>query len=103
MIVPLTVVLIFLMLFALYGNFKFPITIVLGVVLTEPVGALHRARNSPTRRSACRRCSDLLALIGVSVQTAVIFISYINELRLRGHGNSRGHALEARCCGCGRS
>ena len=32
--------LIFLILFALYGNFKFPITIALGVVLTEPVGAL---------------------------------------------------------------
>ena len=37
---PLTVVLIFLILFALYGNFKFPITIALGVVMTEPVGAL---------------------------------------------------------------
>jgi len=32
--------LIFLILFALYGNFKFPITIALGVILTEPVGAL---------------------------------------------------------------
>ena len=35
---PLTVFLIFLILFALYGNFKFPFIIVLGVVLTEPVG-----------------------------------------------------------------
>src|SRR6266567_3911934 len=37
---PLTVLLIFLILFALYGNFKFPVTIALGVVMTEPVGAL---------------------------------------------------------------
>src|SRR6204780_4678284 len=37
---PLAVLLIFMILFALYGNFKFPITIALGVVMTEPVGAL---------------------------------------------------------------
>ena len=41
---PLTVLLIFLILFALYGNFKFPVTIALGVVMTEPVGALDRAQ-----------------------------------------------------------
>ncbi len=29
-----------MILFALYGNFKFPVTIALGVVMTEPVGAL---------------------------------------------------------------
>ena len=33
-------VLIFMILFALYGNFKFPVTIALGVIMTEPVGAL---------------------------------------------------------------
>ena len=37
---PLALVIIFLILFALYGNFKFPVTIALGVVMTEPVGAL---------------------------------------------------------------
>src|SRR5262250_2673661 len=37
---PLAVFLIFMILFALYGNFKFPVTIALGVILTEPVGAL---------------------------------------------------------------
>src|ERR1700675_1344805 len=37
---PLAVLLIFLILFALYGNLKFPVTIALGVVMTEPVGAL---------------------------------------------------------------
>src|SRR5271167_3111566 len=37
---PLAAVLIFMILFALYGNFKFPVTIALGVVMTEPVGAL---------------------------------------------------------------
>src|ERR1700723_1564331 len=33
---PLAVLLIFMILFALYGNFKFPVTIALGVVMTEP-------------------------------------------------------------------
>ncbi len=37
---PLAMVLIFMILFALYGNFKFPVTIALGVIMTEPVGAL---------------------------------------------------------------
>ncbi len=37
---PLAVLIIFMILFALYGNFKFPLTIALGVILTEPVGAL---------------------------------------------------------------
>jgi cobalt-zinc-cadmium resistance protein CzcA len=37
---PLAVGLIFMILFALYGNFKFPVTIALGVIMTEPVGAL---------------------------------------------------------------
>src|SRR6202020_2967604 len=37
---PLALVLIFMILFALYGNFKFPVTIALGVIMTEPVGAL---------------------------------------------------------------
>jgi len=37
---PVTILLIFLILFALYDNFKFPVIVVLSVVLTEPVGAL---------------------------------------------------------------
>ncbi len=37
---PLALLLIFMILFALYGNFKFPVTVVIGVVMTEPVGVL---------------------------------------------------------------
>ncbi|HXN09789.1 MAG TPA: efflux RND transporter permease subunit, partial [Steroidobacteraceae bacterium] len=39
-ILPLTLMLIFLLLFALYGNFKFPFITVLGVVLSAPVGGI---------------------------------------------------------------
>jgi heavy metal efflux system protein len=80
---PLAVLLIFLILFALYGNFKFPITIALGVVLTEPVGALIALKLTHTPISVSS-ILGLLALLGVSVETAVILVSYINKLRLEG-------------------
>jgi cobalt-zinc-cadmium resistance protein CzcA len=82
---PLAVFLIFLILFALYGNFKFPVTIALGVVLTEPVGALIALKLTHTPFSVSSLLG-LLALLGVSVETAVILVSYINKLRLEGKG-----------------
>jgi len=80
---PLTVVLIFLILFALYGNFKFPVIVVLSVVLTEPVGALLALKLTGTPFSVSS-ILGLLVLMGVSVETAVIDASYINKLRLEG-------------------
>jgi heavy metal efflux system protein len=78
---PLALVLIFLILFALYGNFKFPMTIALGVVMSEPVGALIALKLTHTPFSVSS-VLGLLALMGVSVETAVILVSYINKLRL---------------------
>jgi cobalt-zinc-cadmium resistance protein CzcA len=80
---PLAVVLIFVILFALYGNFKFPVTIALGVILTEPVGALLALKLTKTPFSVSS-VLGLLALLGVSVETAVILVSYINKLRQEG-------------------
>jgi heavy metal efflux system protein len=80
---PLSVLLIFLILFALYGNFKFPVTIALGVIMTEPVGALIALKLTHTPFSVSSALG-LLALLGVSVETAVILVSYINKLRLEG-------------------
>ncbi|MGA3127857.1 MAG: CusA/CzcA family heavy metal efflux RND transporter [Candidatus Korobacteraceae bacterium] len=80
---PLAVLVIFLILFALYGNFKFPFTIALGVVMTEPVGALIALKLTGTPFSVSS-VLGLLALMGVSVETAVILVSYINKLRLEG-------------------
>ena len=90
---PITVLLIFLILFALYGNFKFPITIALGVVMTEPVGALLALKLTHTPFSVSS-VLGLLALLGVSVETAVILVSYINKLRLEGR-NIRQATLDA--------
>jgi heavy metal efflux system protein len=80
---PLAVLLIFMILFALYGNFKFPVTIALGVVMTEPVGALIALKLTGTPFSVSS-VLGLLALMGVSVQTAVILVSFINKLRQEG-------------------
>jgi heavy metal efflux system protein len=82
-ILPLTLFLIFLLLFALYSNFKFPFITVLGVVLSAPVGGIIALWISGTPFSASSGVG-FLALFGVSVQTAVVYISYVNELRLGG-------------------
>jgi len=81
---PLALLLIFFILFALYGNFKFPVGIALGVVITEPVGALIALKLTGTPFSVSS-VLGLLALMGVSVETAVILYSFINKLRLSGH------------------
>jgi len=80
---PMAILIIFLILFALYGNFKFPITIAIGVIITVPVGALIALKLTNTSFSASSALG-LLALMGVSVETAVILVSYINKLRLEG-------------------
>ncbi|HEY3778546.1 MAG TPA: CusA/CzcA family heavy metal efflux RND transporter [Rhizomicrobium sp.] len=82
-ILPLTLFLIFLLLFMLYGNFKFPFITVLGVVLSAPIGGLAALWITGTPFSASSGIG-FLALFGVSVLTAVVYISYVNELRRSG-------------------
>jgi cobalt-zinc-cadmium resistance protein CzcA len=84
-ILPVTVGLIFLLLFALYSNLKFPFITVLGVILSAPVGGLVALWVTGTPFSVSSGIG-FLALFGVSVQTAVVYISYVNELRGRGTG-----------------
>ena len=83
LILPLTVFLIFLLLFALYGNFKFPFITLLGVALSAPVGGILALWLTGTPFSVSSGIG-FLALFGVSVQTAVVYISYVNELRRDG-------------------
>lgn len=85
LIVPLTVGLIFLLLFTLYSNFKFPFITVLGVVLSAPAGGIIALWLTGTPFSVSSGIG-FLALFGVSVQTAVVYISYVNELRRNGVG-----------------
>ncbi|MHA6205424.1 efflux RND transporter permease subunit [Dyella soli] len=82
-ILPLTLALIFLLLFTLYSNLKFPFITVLGVLLSAPVGGIVALWITGTPFSVSSGVG-FLALFGVSVQTAVVYISYVNELRRGG-------------------
>ncbi len=93
LVLPLTVGLIFVLLFALYRNVSFPLITIVGVVLSAPVGGLLVLAITGTPFSVSSGIG-FLALFGVSVQTAVVYISYANELRLGGLGIA-GAAREA--------
>ena len=82
-IVPLTLLLIFLLLFLLYRNFKFPMIALIGVLISAPVGGILALWLTGTPFSVSSGIG-FLALFGVSVQTALVYISYVNELRLGG-------------------
>jgi heavy metal efflux system protein len=82
-VLPITIVLIFAILFILYHNFKFPLITVIGVILSAPLGGLVAMLITNTPFSVSSMIG-FLALFGVSVQTAVVYISYANELRLGG-------------------
>ena len=84
-IVPVTLLVIFMLLFMLYSNFKFPLITVAAVLLSDPIGGLLALKLSGTPFSVSSGIG-FIALFGVSVQTAVIFVSYANELRKKGMG-----------------
>src|SRR4029078_12765702 len=80
---PLTIVLILLILFALYGNLKFPLIIIVSVIITVPFGGLLALKLTGTHFSVSSGLG-FVALMGVAVQTSVILYSFINKLRLEG-------------------
>jgi len=82
-ILPLTIVLILAILFALYGNLKFPLIIMFSVLITVPVGGLLALKLTDTNFSVSSGFG-FVALMGVAVQTSVILYSFINKLRREG-------------------
>ncbi|HET7562601.1 MAG TPA: CusA/CzcA family heavy metal efflux RND transporter [Rhodanobacteraceae bacterium] len=82
-ILPITVLVIFGLLFVLYGNFKFPLITVVGVLLSAPVGAVFAMWVTGTPFSVSSGIG-FIVLFGVSVLTGVVYISCANELRLGG-------------------
>ncbi len=84
LIAPMTVLLILLILFALYGNLKFPLIILFSVLVTEPVGGLLALWYTKTNFSVSSGLG-FVALMGVAVLTSVILYSFINKLRLEGN------------------
>jgi cobalt-zinc-cadmium resistance protein CzcA len=82
-IVPLTVLLIFIILYSMFRSFKWASLIMLNVMLAR-IGGLLALLVTHTNFSVSSGVG-FLALFGVSVQTGVIMLEYINQLRARGH------------------
>jgi cobalt-zinc-cadmium resistance protein CzcA len=82
-IIPITLLLIFFIIFALYGNLKYPALIAVSVFLTMPEGGLLALWAFRTNFSVSSGLG-FLALFGISVQTGVIYISHANKLRAAG-------------------
>jgi cobalt-zinc-cadmium resistance protein CzcA len=82
-IVPLTLVLIFLILYSMFGSMKWAMLIAANMAVA-PIGGVLALYLTGTNFSVSSGVG-FLALFGVSVQTGVIMVEYINQLRVRGH------------------
>jgi cobalt-zinc-cadmium resistance protein CzcA len=91
LIVPLTVILIAVILFTMFKSFKWAGLILVNVALA-PVGGSLALLLTGTNISVSSSVG-FLALFGVSVQTGVIMLEYINQLRAAGH-TVEGAAIE---------
>jgi cobalt-zinc-cadmium resistance protein CzcA len=81
-IVPITILLIFIILYTMFRSFKWAILILVNVMLAR-IGGLLALLVTGTNFSVSSGVG-FLALFGVSVQTGVIMLEYINQLRARG-------------------
>jgi cobalt-zinc-cadmium resistance protein CzcA len=82
-IVPLTILLIFVILYTMFRSLKWALLILANVAIA-PVGGMLALLISGTHFSVSSGVG-FLALFGVSVQTGVIMLEYINQLRVKGH------------------
>src|SRR6202051_1128721 len=81
-VVPLTVLVIFIILYTMFRSYKWSLLILLNVGMA-PIGGLLALLVTGTYLSVSSGVG-MLALFGVSVQTGVIMVEYINQLRARG-------------------
>jgi heavy metal efflux system protein len=83
MVLPITILLIFMILYGMFNSFKWAV-LVLANVAIAPVGgfvALYLTGNHFSVSSGV----GFLALFGVSVQTGIIMLEAINQIRARGY------------------
>jgi heavy metal efflux system protein len=95
-VIPITVLVIFLILYAMFRSFKWAMLILCSVIMASIGGpfALFITHTNFSVSSAV----GFLALFGVSVQTGVIMLEYINQLRSRSRGmeeSTHEHIVEA--------
>jgi cobalt-zinc-cadmium resistance protein CzcA len=82
-VVPITILVIFIILYTMFASAKWA-GLILGNVAMAPVGGLLALLITGTHLSVSSGVG-FLALFGVSVQTGVIMLEYINQLRASGH------------------
>jgi cobalt-zinc-cadmium resistance protein CzcA len=96
LIVPITVLVIFLILYTMFRSFKWAIIILVSVVMASIGGPL--ALFLTGTNFSVSSAVGFLALFGVSVETGVIMIEFINQLRARRKGmevSTEEHIVEA--------
>src|SRR6266446_2258475 len=76
-VVPITILVIFIVLYAMFASAKWA-GLILANVAIAPIGGLLALLKT-------RSGVGFLALFGVSVETGVIMLEYINQLRAAGH------------------
>jgi len=82
-VVPITLLVIFIVLYTMFGSAKWA-GLILANVAVAPIGGLLALLITGTHLSVSSGIG-FLALFGVSVETGVIMLEYINQLRVRGH------------------
>ena len=95
-VVPVTVLAIFLILYTMFRTFKWAMLILVSVVMASIGGPL--ALFLTGTNFSVSSAVGFLALFGVSVETGVIMIEFINQLRARRRGMeelSQEHIIEA--------
>jgi len=96
LVIPITVLVIFLILYTMFRSFKWAMLILISVIMASIGGplALFITHTNFSVSSAV----GFLALFGVSVETGVIMIEFINQLRARRKGMEAAtheHIVEA--------
>ncbi len=83
LVLPITVLLIFVILYSMFHSGKWA-GLILITVSMAPIGGLLALLLTHTNFSVSTGVG-FLALFGVSVETGVIMLEYINQMRVRGH------------------
>ena len=96
LVVPITVLVIFLILYTMFRSYKWSMLVLVSVIMASIGGplALFLSHTNLSVSSAV----GFLALFGVSVETGVIMIEFINQLRSRnrsGEANGKEAIIEA--------
>jgi cobalt-zinc-cadmium resistance protein CzcA len=83
LVLPLTILVIVMILYTMFNFYKWALLMLANIAMA-PLGGLLALLITGTHFSVSSGVG-FLALFGVSVQTGVIMLEYINQLRVRGH------------------